>query len=172
MTRFRVVSDRSRVWIEARSSLHPIHGEGTGIEGEAELEVTDGRIDLNVPPKGRIEIPVERLSSGNGLQDMDMRRRIEAKKYPKITCELVKTTALPELNRYRVLVDLTFHGITRRLDAGVTATVDGQAVLVVEGEHLLDVRAFEVTLPRILGLQVYPEVKVRARVVAERRNDA
>ena len=61
MTRFRVVSDRSRVWIEARSSLHPIHGEGTGIEGEAELGVTNGRIDLNVPPKGRIEIPVERL---------------------------------------------------------------------------------------------------------------
>jgi YceI-like domain len=167
VTRFRVVSDRSRVWIEARSSLHPIHGEGTGIEGEAELGVTNGRIDLNVPPKGRIEIPVERLGSGNALQDLEMRRRIEAKKYPKITCELVKTTALPEPNRYRVQVDLTFHGITRRLEAAVTATLGEQGILVIEGENLLDVRAFEVTLPRILGLQVYPEVKVRARVVAE-----
>jgi hypothetical protein len=62
VTRFRVIPERSQVWIEARSSLHPIHGEGTGIQGEAELEVNDGQIDLSVPPRGRIEFPVERLS--------------------------------------------------------------------------------------------------------------
>jgi hypothetical protein len=71
VTRFRVIPEQSQVWIEARSSLHPIHGQGTGIQGEAELEVTDGQIDLSVPPRGRIEFPVERLSSGNALQDME-----------------------------------------------------------------------------------------------------
>ena len=85
---------------------------------------------------------------------------------------LVKVTALSEPNRYRVQFDLTFHGIARRLEADVAATLDPQGVLVVEGECMLDVRGFGVTPPRILGLQVYPEVKVRARVVAERRNDA
>jgi polyisoprenoid-binding protein YceI len=172
VTRLRVIPEQSQVWIEARSSLHPIHGEGTGLQGEAELQETDGKIDLSVLPKARIELPVERLRSGNALQDMEMRRRIEAQKYPTIIGELVKATALSQPNRYRLQGDLTFHGITRRLEADVTATFDGQGVLLVEGEYVLDVRGFGVTPPRILGLQVYPEVKVRFRVVAERRKDA
>jgi polyisoprenoid-binding protein YceI len=172
VTRFRVVPEQSRIWIEARSSLHPIHGEGTGIQGGAELEVTDGKIDLSVPLKARIEFPVEQLHSGNALQDMEMRRRIEAQKYPTIVGELVKPTALSQPNRYRLEGDLTFHGITRRLQADVTATLDGQGVLLMEGEYVLDVRGFGVTPPRILGFQVYPEVKVRFRVTAERRKDA
>ena len=172
MTRFRVVSEQSQIWIEARSSLHPIHGEGTGIQGEAELEVTDGKIDLSVPPKARIELPVERLRSGNALQDIEMRRRVETQKYPAIIGELVKATARGQPSRYRLQGDLTFHGITRRLEADVVATLDGQEVLLVEGEYVLDVRGFGITPPRILGLQVYPEVKVRFRAVAERRKDA
>lgn len=55
MTPFRVVSEQSQVWIEA------IHGEGTGIRGEGKLEVTNGMMDLNVPLKGRIELPVDRF---------------------------------------------------------------------------------------------------------------
>jgi polyisoprenoid-binding protein YceI len=172
VTRFRVIPEQSQIWIEARSSLHPIHGEGTGIQGEAELEVTDGKIDLTVPPKARIELPVEQLRSGNALQDMEMRRRIEAQKYPTIIGELVKATALSQDNRYRLEGDLTFHGITRRLEADVMANVDKEGVLLVEGEYVLDVRGFAVTPPRILGFQVYPEIKVRLRVVAERRKDA
>jgi polyisoprenoid-binding protein YceI len=172
VTRFRVIPDQSQLWIEARSSLHPIHGNGTEIHGEAELEMSDGKIDLSPSPKARIELPVERLSSGNALQDMEMRRRIEAQKFPTIIGELVKAMALGQPNRYRLQGDLTFHGITRRLEADVTTTVDGQGDLLVEGEYVLDVRAFGVTPPRILGLQVYPEVKVRFRVVAEGRKDA
>jgi polyisoprenoid-binding protein YceI len=172
VTRFRVVPEHSQVWIEARSSLHPVHGEGTGIQGEAELEVNDGKIDLSVPPKARIEFPIERLRSGNALQDMEMRHRIEAQKYPTIIGELVKATALSQPNRYRLQGDLTFHGITRRLEADVTANVDKEGVLLVEGEYVLDVRGFGITPPRILGLQIYPEVKVRFRVVAQRRKDA
>jgi polyisoprenoid-binding protein YceI len=103
---------------------------------------------------------------------MEMRRRIEAQKYPTIIGELVKATALSQLNRYRLEGDLTFHGTTRRLHADVTPTLDGHGVLIVEGEYVLDVRAFGVTPPRILGLQVYPEVKVRFRVAAEGRKDA
>jgi polyisoprenoid-binding protein YceI len=172
VTRFRVIPEQSQLWIEARSSLHPIHGEGTGIQGEAELQVTDVKIDLSVPPKARIELPVERLRSGNALQDMEMRRRVEGQKHPTITGELVKATALSQPNRYRLQGDLTFHGIARRLEADVTATSDGEGSLRVEGEYVLDVRGFGITPPRILGLQVYPEIKVRFRVVAERRKDA
>jgi polyisoprenoid-binding protein YceI len=172
VTWFRVIPEESQLWIEARSSLHPIHGEGTGIEGEAELEVNDGRIVFTATPKARIALPVERLRSGNTLQDMEMRRRVEAQKHPTITGELVKATVLSQPNCYRLQGDLTFHGVTRRLEADVTATSDGEGSLRVEGGYVLDVRGFGVTPPRILGLQVYPEVKVRFRVVAERRKDA
>jgi polyisoprenoid-binding protein YceI len=166
--RFRAIPERSEIRIEARSSLHPIHGQATGIRGEAEIAVRDGRIDLSVPPRARIELPVEKLSSGNTLQDMQMRRTIDARKYPTITCELAKATALAEPNRYRVQFDLTFHGIARRLEANATATLDDRGVLAVEGECVIDVRAFNITPPRILGLQVYPDVKVRGRIVLER----
>ena len=172
MTQLRVIPEQSQLWIEARSSLHPIHGEGIGIEGEVDLEIDDGRIALSGTPKARIGLPVEHLRSGNALQDMEMRRRVEAQKYPTIVGELVKATALSRPGRYRLQGDLTFHGIARRLEADATATFDGQGFLRVEGEYVLDVRGFEVTPPRILGLRVYPEIKVRFRVVAEGRKDA
>ena len=69
-----------QIWIEARSSLHPIHGEGTGDQGEAELEVTDGRIDLSVPLKARIELPVEADYAPGMPPGHGVRRRIGAQK--------------------------------------------------------------------------------------------
>lgn len=169
MTQFRVLPERSQLWIDAKSSLHPIHGQAVGLEGEVEVKVDDGRLDLSVPPRGRVELPVERLTSGNALLDHEMRRRIEARKFPTITAEVLGMTASEQPNRYHLQGDLTFHGLTRRVAAEVTATLDGDRSLIVEGEYLLDVRGFGVVPPRILGLQVYPEVKVRLRLVAQQR---
>ena len=38
----------------------------------------------------------------------------------------------------------------------------------VEGEKVFDIRDFGLTPPRILMLKVYPDVKVRGRIVAEK----
>ncbi len=85
MATFRIDPNRSRVWIEARSSMHPIQGEAEGLEGSIEAEVAEGRIDVTREPRIQIELPVEKLRSGKKLEDSEMLRRIDARRYPRIT---------------------------------------------------------------------------------------
>src|SRR6516162_1782848 len=89
MARYRIVPDRSRVIIDARSSLHPIHTETDGLEGWLELEVEPGgRVDLSAAAAGHLQLAVSRLRSGNPLEDREPRRRIDARRYPVIAGEL------------------------------------------------------------------------------------
>src|SRR5579859_6644091 len=98
MARFRIDPERSRVWVDARSSLHAIHAESAGLEGFVDVEVDGGgRLDLTVAPRGRLELPIDRLSSGNALEDREMRRRVDTRRYPMITGELTGITSLGQL---------------------------------------------------------------------------
>ena len=48
MTRYDIVPERSEVWIEATSNVHPIHSRTDGLEGFVDLELGDGgRVDLD-----------------------------------------------------------------------------------------------------------------------------
>jgi polyisoprenoid-binding protein YceI len=165
---FRIDPERSRVWIEARSSMHPIHGEAEGLEGSIDAEVAEGRIDVTGEPKIRIELPVEKLRSGKKLEDAEMLRRIDARRYPRITGE---TTELKENNgRYRVRGDLTFHGVTRQVEGEVTISAPDERSLVIEGEQVFDIREFGVEPPKILMFKVHPDVRVRVQVVARQES--
>lgn len=165
MPRFRVLPERSRVWIESRSNLHPVHAEGDRVEGFVEVELDDGRLRLDGPPRGRIEVPVERLRSGNALYDRELLRRIDARRYPTIVGEIREVRATDRPDRYRVIGDLSFHGVTRTVEGEVTVAV-GDRRLVIEGEQTFDVRDFGIEPPRILMLRVFPDVKVRLRIEA------
>ena len=103
---YRIAPERSQVWIEARSSLHPIHGEGRGLEGSIEAELIDGRLDLNGVPKISLQLPVESLKSGKSMEDAEMMRRIDARRYPTIRGEVVEIKQSPG-GRYQVRGDLT-----------------------------------------------------------------
>lgn len=165
MPRFRVLPERSKVWIESRSNLHPVHAEGDQVVGFVEAEVSGDRLLLNPSPRGRIEVPVERLRSGNALYDRELLRRIDARRYPTIVGEIREVRATDRPDRYRVVGDLSFHGVTRTVEGEVTVRIqDGR--LVIEGEQTFDVRDFGIEPPRILMLRVYPDVKVRLRVEA------
>ena len=168
MATFRIDPNRSRVWVEARSSMHPIHGEAEGLEGSIEADVADGRIDVSTVPKIQIELPVEKLQSGKKLEDAEMMRRIDARRYPRITGS---TTELRENGgRYRIRGDLTFHGVTRQVEGEVTISAPDEQLLVIEGEQIFDIRDFGVQPPKILMLKVHPDVRVRVKVVAEQEN--
>ncbi|MGH9115206.1 MAG: hypothetical protein ACRDWW_05185, partial [Acidimicrobiales bacterium] len=85
MARYRIVPERSRVWIDARSSVHPIHSSTDGLDGHVELELDEhGRVDASVKAAARVSLPVARLSSGNALEDRELRKRIDAKRFPVI----------------------------------------------------------------------------------------
>ncbi|MCU1428316.1 MAG: hypothetical protein JWL83_2316 [Actinomycetia bacterium] len=169
MARFRIVPERSQVFIGARSSLHPINTRTDGLEGFLELTMgTDGAIDLSVSPNGRLSLPVERLSSGNTLEDREMRRRIDARRYPMIHGDLVEIERAGDDGQYRVRGDLMFKGVTKRYEDGMTITPLDDRTLRLEGESTFDVREFGMEPPRILMLKVQPHVNVRVEIFAER----
>lgn len=168
MATFRIDPRQSRVWIEARSSMHPIHGEAEGLEGSVEADLVDGRIELSEGPRIQIELPVEKLQSGKRLEDAEMMRRIDARRFPTIRGQ---TTEFKENGgRYRVRGDLTFHGVTRQVDGEVTVSAPDERSLVIEGEQTFDIRDFGVDPPKILMLKVHPDVRVRVKVVAQQES--
>ena len=167
MGRYRIVPERSWVQIRARSSLHPIDTRTDGLEGHLDLELLGaGRVNVGSQPRGKLSLRVERLSSGNPLEDREMRRRIDARRHPTIEGEL---TGLEETGtgRYRVRGDLTFRGVTRTYEEEMTLVAPDGHSIELEGEATFDIRDFGMKPPRILMLKVEPEVRVTAHVVAE-----
>src|SRR5580658_7296266 len=82
-------SVRSCVWVSGRSSLHPINTETRGITGWFQAATrADGSLDLDEQVSGELELAVERLTSGNQLYDRELRRRIDAKRFPIISGRL------------------------------------------------------------------------------------
>jgi polyisoprenoid-binding protein YceI len=165
--RFRIDPGQSRVWIEARSSLHPIRAESAGLEGwfEAELD-RSGHVDPSVAPRAQVTLPVELLSSGNGFYDREMRRRVEARKYPVITGQLTTMNDAGGDGRYLVGGELTFRGVTRSYRDEMTLSSLDERTVRLEGQRVFDIREFGMEPPRILTLRVYPEVAVKILVVA------
>jgi polyisoprenoid-binding protein YceI len=169
VARYRIVPDRSKVFISARSSLHPIDTRTDGLEGFLDLEVQgSGRVNLTVPPSGHVSFPVERMSSGNPLEDRELRRRIDARRFPTIDGELTGMTDTGRDGRYRVRGEVTFKGATRAYEEEMALTQDGTDRLRLTGESSFDIRDFGMDPPRILMLKVEPEVGVRVEIVAER----
>jgi polyisoprenoid-binding protein YceI len=167
VTRFDFDPTRSRVWIEARSSLHPIHSETAGLQGWFDADVgVDGRIDTTVTPHARLELAVERMSSGNPLYDREMRRRIDARRYPTISGQLTFLKPAGGEGRYLVGGEITFRGVTNHYEHEMGITAVDDATLKFEGERTFDIRDFGMEPPRILALRVYPDVAVRVEIIA------
>lgn len=152
----------SVVEIHARSSVHPIHGEVHDVRGEAWVE-NDGTRLLLEAATGYVEMDVDALKSGNKLEDFELRRRLDAKKFPTIRYELAEASGDDSSAKLRG--SLTFHGESREFVEEVSVREDGGRLLV-DGEHTFNIEEWGVKAPKILKLQVFPEVRVVARLVA------
>jgi polyisoprenoid-binding protein YceI len=167
LARYEIDSERSTVTIDARSSVHPIHSQSDGLEGWLELEVIGGgRVNLSVAPKARLSFPVERLKSGNALEDRELQRRIDSRRFPTIDGELTEMTETDKEGRYRVRGDVTFRGETRTYEDELEITQTDDRTLVITGRSSFDIRDFGMEPPRVLMLRVYPEVEVAVEVIA------
>jgi polyisoprenoid-binding protein YceI len=164
------VPEKSAVLIEASSSLHPIHTRTEGLEGFLEVDVHDGAVDGVDAASGALSLRVDRLSSGNRLEDRELQRRIDSRRYPTIDGQMTKLQAMGSEGRYRVTGDLTFRGVTRRCEDEVTITSIDDRTLRLEGGSAFDIRDFGMEAPRIFMLRVHPDVKVRIEVVAEKED--
>jgi polyisoprenoid-binding protein YceI len=165
---FRIDSSRSRLWADARSSLHPIRVETDGLEGEIDVELEDGAPKLDPSPTGRLELDVERLKTGNRLYDRELERRLEVRRYPRLRGTATRVEAAGTKGRYKVRGELSFHGTKSAVDGEVTVRVVDENTLEVEGERTFDMRQFGLEPPSLLLVKVHPDVKIRAKVVARR----
>jgi len=170
VTRYRILPTRSRVRIQARSNVHPIRTEATGLEGWLDLEVGDGKINVDQPLSGHLEFPVDNLKSGNALEDREMQRRIDVRRYPTIVGDLKSMKQTDEPSRYIVGGDLTFRGTARSYEDQMTVDLLDDRTISMSGESVFDIRDFGMDPPRILMLKVQPEVTVRVEIVAEEEN--
>jgi polyisoprenoid-binding protein YceI len=167
MARYTIIPERSRVWINARSSLHPIHSTTDGLEGFVDLDADGGAV-VGPHPTARLSFPVKRLSSGNRLEDRELRRRIDARRHPTISGVLTAVVPVADEGRFLVRGDLSFRGVTRSVEDYMTLTAVDDRTIRVAGESTFDVRDFGMEPPRILMLRVEPDVEVRVEIFAER----
>ena len=167
MTRYRINPERSYVWIDARSNVHPIHSTTDGLEGSVDVTfASDGSVDVTAPAAGTLSLTVDHLSSGNRLEDRELQRRIDSRRYPKIEGTLDKIAPSEEAASYLVGGDITFRGVARHHeDVMSISTVDDQTIRLA-GQSSFDIREFGMEPPRILLLKVEPEVEIRVEIFA------
>jgi polyisoprenoid-binding protein YceI len=169
VARYRIDPARSRVWIDARSNVHPIHTETNGLEGWLEFDRADG------DAHGHVEFPVSNLKSGNAFEDRELQRRIDSRRYPTISGDLRSIKDGQNGTGHLVNGDLTFRGVTRTYEDQMTIeqiehAMNGAAAgntVKLAGQSTFDIRDFGMEPPRILLLKVDPEVTVRVEIVAE-----
>jgi polyisoprenoid-binding protein YceI len=169
VARYRIDPARSRVAIDATSSLHPIHSETDGLEGWLEVDVDgSGLVVSGAAPRAHLELPVDRLRSGNAMEDRELRRRIDARRFPTIAGDLVAMEPVGADGRYRVRGDVTFKGVTRTREDEMTVATDGDGGLRLQGSSVFDIRDFGMDPPRILMFKVAPDVTVTVEIVARK----
>jgi DNA-binding PadR family transcriptional regulator len=164
--RFLLVPDRSVVLVEARSSVGPISFGCIGVTGFIEATLRDGAIALDEPRNARIEIETGALRSGNSLYDAELLRRIDARRFPTVSIDLRDSAAIGAAGRFVLDGVVTFHGVTRPVQGAVSVDVRPNGKLVVTGEQAFDIRDFDVALPTVLMLRIFPDVKVQLHVEA------
>jgi PadR family transcriptional regulator PadR len=163
----RLIPERSVVLIEVRSTVGPLSFGAIGLTGFVEAAITDGIVRTDVAPAAHLEIDVSGLSSGNNMYDAELRRRIDARRFPIATVEMRECTANGVDGLYRLKGELTFHGVTRPAEGTVKVEAVSDQRVVITGEQVFDIRDFAIPSPTVLMLRIYPDVRVRLHAEAE-----
>ena len=165
--RFFISPERSALLVEARSSVGRIIFGTNSLSGYVEANFTDGRFTTEPAPLGLLTVELPSLTSGNALYDAELSRRLDTRRHPTATIEL-RSCAEGVEERYRVTADITLHGVTRSLDGTLSTSIDGDDLLIT-GEHVVDIRDFDLKRPTVLMLQIFPDVRVHLQLAVQIR---
>ncbi len=167
MTRYELDPTCSELTMAARSSVHPIEVRSSTVEGVLEMQLDEeGHLVPDTPVVGTLEVSVEELATGNPLYDRELRRRLDPRRYPTIEARLEGVVPADQPGRHRVRGTVAFRGAHQVAEDLMTLRLQGDGSVAVEGTHQFDIRDFGLEPPRIAMLKVFPEVEVRARLVA------
>jgi DNA-binding PadR family transcriptional regulator/polyisoprenoid-binding protein YceI len=168
---FRIDPDRSAVLIDVRSTVGPLSFGTLGVTGTVQAALSDGVLQADVAPSGRLTIDVASLNSGNRLYDAELLRRIDARRHPTAVVNLRECAVCGPGSRYRLAGEITFHGVTRVAEGTVQVDALSERRLVITGEQVFDIRDFAVPSPTVLMLRIFPDVRVHLHAEAERQDD-
>lgn len=165
-TRYVVSPRDSTLSFEARSTLHGVHGKAAGLDGFVEASWDEANVfALEPPPKMHVEFPVDQMRSGNAVQDREMWKIIDSKRFPRISADLRDVRPAAASGRYVAAGDVTLSGRSRRYE-GEFALSHGGDRLTIDGELSVDIRDFGLKPPNLLIVKVEPVVRVRLHLVA------
>jgi hypothetical protein len=162
---FHVISGRSAVLVRARSSVGPISFATNELEGVVTLALRDQLVDTAAPLGGRLVVPLTKLTSGNGLYDTELHRRVSSRRFPLAVIELSGATSCGS-NRYELTGEMEFHNVVRTISGFVSFENPDPGSIVIRGERTFDVRDFNLEIPTSLSLKFYPEVSVEMHLEA------
>jgi polyisoprenoid-binding protein YceI len=165
--RFHLDPAESRVWFDADARLHSFRGETQQLAGRFTLQ-------RRSPPQlteATVTIPAGGLATGHPERDADMRQDfLEVERFPTIDFrvdELLTPQAAAGDGAWDLVLQgkLTVHGVTRDVSVPTTANIAGERV-TARGRIRLDIREFNIRVPRLLLIPMKSEVLVGFEVVA------
>ena len=164
--RFQVAAHRSAVLIRARSNVGHIEFATGDVRGRIEVDLDAEGAIVGSGPYATVEILMDTLESGNALYDAELRRKIEARRFPRATVQLLSVEPIAGTDRYQLRGELNMHGVTRTITGTVTVAVSQAETIVVTGEHVFDIRDFDLPPPTTTMLKIYPDVRVQMHLEA------
>jgi polyisoprenoid-binding protein YceI len=164
---FRIDPLASRVWFDADARLSSFRGETQQVDGS-------WRQWPGVPPRiadARVSIAAASLATGNAERDADMRQDfLEVATFPTIEFAVTDLlTPQPTVNpaEWDLILrgKLTVHGVTREVQVPTTVSL-GAGRLTARGQVHLDMRDYNIRVPRLFLVPMKSEVLVGFDVVA------
>jgi polyisoprenoid-binding protein YceI len=164
---FRLQVPESRVWFDADARLHRFRGETQQLTGAF-------RLRPGSPPQladATVTIDAASLDTGHPERNADMRQDfLEVGRFPTIefrVSELLAPhpTGKPASWDLVLQGQLTVHGITRDVKVPMTVTLAAEQV-TARGQTYLDMRDYNIRVPRLLLIPMNSEVLVGFEVVA------
>jgi YceI-like domain len=166
--RFDVVGADSSLTFFAMSSMQSVYGKTSELAGYIDAAWgPDGRLAMEPPPRMHVEFRVESLRTGNDLQDREMWKLIDSRRFPKIAADLREAKPGAGRGRYTASGLITLAGLARAYEGEFLLERDGKRV-TVDGDIKVDVRDFGLKPMKLLVLNVAPLVKVRLHLVTAR----
>jgi polyisoprenoid-binding protein YceI len=164
--RFEVSSADSSLSFYAASPMQSAYGKTTDLRGFFEIAWNpDGTVAAQPAASMHVEFEVESLRTGNELQDREMWKLIDSKRFPKVAGDLRMLSSGTVRGRYSAAGQITLAGLARRYEGEFRLDRDGRRVSL-DGELKIDVRDFGLKPMKLLVLGVAPLVRVHLRLVA------